>query len=751
MSRRSKETLAVQLFPFLAVLVCTMGSLIFLLLVTTRQIRQRAVAFAEFQQKQQLAAIEAMAIPAPAAPLPEPEKVPEVPVTAFPPQPVTDAKPVKVPDHTYLLALADREREIDELNQKWKLRANELTSQRDGQIAVIARRKAAMSKAAEQASAAKSEVEKLEAQLKAIAGEDADKWLQPSEAERLALEQKIIEMKKRLRAAQAAEANASDKFQVVPFDPVSGTTRRPIFIECTETGIRFLPEDIRLTPADLDGFTNRANPLAAGTGALINYWTAWNFQQRNPKSEPEPYVLLLVRPKGEIAYYAAMRMLDPIRTAHGYELLEESTQLQLPEVDPAAKAACQAAIDRLLAEREAIFRAAMNRGDAGSVFGGTGRYAGRSNGKGPGVPNGATGGGAGRAGSGDPQIGAHRTSGNNFSMTDITNSDETVGTRSWERIENFEGRPRRRRGEDVSEANSLPGAQATGSANSGLAGRPSTTGNSAAEDELPPPPSGSPSGGAPEGRTAKSGSSGTASGGPGAGYDLPEPNLPVGENPSKKRKPKATGSLPDGSSSDAESESDDANDADYFAGKPRKSMPYDETTVPRSPKKPTMSPETGQKPKRSDNDASKQLEPEMLAGRRWGFSEPGSSIGFEREVRIDVSEDKLVIAEKYPVPINADDSRQETFEKLATALDKYSHEWGRPPQGFFWTPRLKFVVKPEANATYEQLNALMTRAGLATSHEFAKDPSKVEYGREELSPTKSAVKTATKPNSGGKR
>ena len=40
MARRRTAT-AVSLFPFLAVLVCTMGALILLLLVTTRQIRQQ--------------------------------------------------------------------------------------------------------------------------------------------------------------------------------------------------------------------------------------------------------------------------------------------------------------------------------------------------------------------------------------------------------------------------------------------------------------------------------------------------------------------------------------------------------------------------------------------------------------------------------------------------------------------------------------------------------------------------------------
>ena len=48
MSRQHpRATNSVSLFPFLAVLVCAMGALIFLLLVTTRRIRAQAIARAQ--------------------------------------------------------------------------------------------------------------------------------------------------------------------------------------------------------------------------------------------------------------------------------------------------------------------------------------------------------------------------------------------------------------------------------------------------------------------------------------------------------------------------------------------------------------------------------------------------------------------------------------------------------------------------------------------------------------------------------
>ena len=145
----------------------------------------------------------------------------------------------------------------------------------------------------------------------------------------------------------------------------------------------------------------------------------------------------------------------------------------------------------------------------------------------------------------------------------------------------------------------------------------------------------------------------------------------------------------------------------------------------------------------------------MLAGRRWGYCEPGASIGFEREVRVDVSEDKLMIAEKFAIPVGQGESRQETLELFATALDAYSHEWGRPPQGFFWAPRLKFIVKPEGNSHYEQVNAMMTRAGLATSHEFSKQNDAIEFGRDTAKTTKPTkkpgLKAAALPKAGANR
>src|SRR5690606_18368075 len=79
---RQQAANPVSLFPFLAVLVCAMGALIFLLLVTTHRIRQQAVVRARAMQA--LDSREADVEPPPVVPKaePEPEPEPEPIVTA---------------------------------------------------------------------------------------------------------------------------------------------------------------------------------------------------------------------------------------------------------------------------------------------------------------------------------------------------------------------------------------------------------------------------------------------------------------------------------------------------------------------------------------------------------------------------------------------------------------------------------------------------------------------------------------------
>lgn len=965
MSARPKETHAIQVFPFLAVLVCTMGALIFLLLLMTRQVRTRELALvAQHKAQRALARAEAKRLREQAASESKPS--PEATTIVIPALPVIEPqKKVKLPDQSYELALEERQRELDALTTKWKLKTEKLQDEREKARHSLLHNKKLVNAAVAHANAVKSEVEKLEGELEQTAAEaDSLPTSDVQEAEQLLIEQRIAEMKKRLRAAQVAEANgANDQFQVIPFDPQSGTTRRPILIECTESGIRFLPEDITITSSDMKGFTNRVNPLAAGTAALINYWNERNAKERNPRAEPEPYPLLLVRPNGVVAYYVAMKMLEPIRTVHGYELIEESTALKLPEVDPNAKAACQAAVDRMLGERENVQRLAVNSGIGGSVYGGIPRRVssvGGGGGKRGAGGSAAVGGNAGDSGAGGAdaggggtgtggpgtgstrgtgmggmvaggtangganhvrprsrnsigagglgsdedaidgtddantgdargerslldgnatfgQTGNGRRSGDaGFTLNALDPEEDRVGDRSWERIENFEGRSRQQRrgesteglgdrpegnvsgrkqgkirntsskrspggggsnGSDVGDSSitdstdgnptdsSSSGTNTSGTNSSGTnvdrrnssganssrlksSGTDATTANplgpratgdqsadanksemtssgvnapggKASGEDGTPAGTGQPSGGANGSANGNANAAGGRSNGssnnqerwtsPGVqqkvvpprdesgnigGYGQAEPGMPIGKRPGSKASSsnQGSGDASDGSESGDDSSAQSAVQPLLGLGGTSKRYGFSgDDPPPRKKRGPRLSSDSsrpnGKRSKSDDSD--KPFEPEMLVGRHWGFGDAGAAIGFEREVRVDVSADKLVIAERYEVPIVEGQSKQETFELFVTLLDRHSHEWGRPPQGFFWTPRLKFVVKPEGALVYEQTNTMMTRAGMSTSHEFAKSNEVIEYGRDVISNKKSSPKTTRKFSSGG--
>ena len=799
MSRRSKETLAVQLFPFLAVLVCTMGALIFLLLVTTREIRQRVVAFAAFQraeQEQTLADRTTLPLMRIADPDPQPA-LRELPASG-------PTEPQEVVDDGYELARAQRERELSDLKATWRQQTNRLGRDRNEQLDQIKQRKSLAEAADAHAQQLQSEVHDLELHLGIIAGATAAAETLGDDTERILIEQQIAQLKKRLLAAQLSDSTQkNDQYQVIPFDSQTGTTRRPILIECTAAGIRFLPENILITAKDMEGFNPKVNPLAVGTAALINYWTAWNLNQRPAHAEAEPYVLLLVRPDGVFAYYVALKMLEPIRTPQGYELIEETTDLKLPTTDLGAKMACQTAIDRLMSEREKFARA-TGRGGAGKSLSGAG----------PNLRGGSAGSVAGADGS-VSEAGTDRPSrskGNQFTMNDIHGGEESVGSRSWERIENFQGKPRAGRrtesstgtgdGETADRPSGPPGPSAPGSSARGSASPGSVFDGSAPRDETSFDPADSTGSSVATGKSpateGQRNSSLPSSGLPGKGNlsgseksrtienaylqqgaDEFEPGMPIGERPGRKPKRKPANSA--GTETDAGQTGEVAGDgetAEDLAGVPQE-LPQNGGAAGRGtrardsdssssssrfsdnassssrfshqPNSATRAAHPGEKPSKSSDQANKPLAPEMLAGRRWGLCDPGASIGFEREVRVDVAQDELRIAEKHSVPVGQGESKQETLEMFAAALDQHSRTWGRPPQGFFWAPRLKFIVKPNANGQYEQVNAMMTRAGLATSHEFADDPKALQFGRTTPALVKPAAKTAFGAKSGARQ
>lgn len=383
MSRRPRSTESpVSLFTFLDVLMCTMGALILLLIGLSIKMRPKA-------------SMEDLFSPAPSVSQPAESPVPEA-------EPSIPALPRYTAE--------DRERDLAERAARREQRYAELSTavasiraDRDRVQQQLQERLRIIAKAEQKLSEVRAKAER--------AGSQSDAAQQARDAAAVAeqrlkgLEEQVVEQiettRRNLDLENRKQATASNEYALVPYDGTSGTMRRPVYIECTKHGYRFIPENEFVGPEHLDGFSENYNPLLTGTQALLRYWNSR--RRESGGQEPEPYVLLIVRPSGSLAYYLARKLLAPIGANFGYELVEEDWKLAVSEPDPQARAALHDAIEITVEARgkvrESMAKAggnrsgplalngnhrAISRGELNEGFEPGGPGAGRSTGRDPG-------------------------------------------------------------------------------------------------------------------------------------------------------------------------------------------------------------------------------------------------------------------------------------------------------------------------------------------------------------------------------
>jgi len=312
----------VSLFPFLAVLVCAMGALIFLLLVVTRQIRAEVRAEATQDVRPETVA-ETLLSPTQASESPVPFSM------------IDDVPPVVV---------------------DWGRMLDELTARHRDDVRALAETRRAVRQAELREAEIETELRRIQE-----TGEDhaTQRGALASRLKRLrdraeTLRRDLERQQREIRERKAKAASVESRYAFLPFDSVDGTRRRPIFIECHPDRIEFASEKIGLTAKDLDGYTRQANPLLAGVRALVGFWSTRKSERTGDQNTgvEEPYVLMVVRPGGIHAYYIARKLLRQLETPIGYELVPEKMPLAWPAYDAAAAAACREAVDQAVAHRQ---------------------------------------------------------------------------------------------------------------------------------------------------------------------------------------------------------------------------------------------------------------------------------------------------------------------------------------------------------------------------------------------------------------
>jgi hypothetical protein len=295
----------VALFPFLAVLICTMGSLIVLLVLMVHQARvhartlaaHQAAATEDDEQKVRHRVEEAQW----KRELLEQSRAEKSSEFAD-----ARARLAHLEDHIQKLqqdarALLERARQIDEGQQP---RGDELA-------------------------AARAELARLQAEIERKQGE---------------LEAQRERLKKQERW-----------YALIPYEGPHGTRRRPIYIECTELGVVIQPEGLVLMANDFNGPLTAGNPLDAALRTIREH-----LQRTSGGEQGEPYPLLVVRPSGVLAHNVARAALKAWDDEFGYELVSEDKKLAFGVPDPVLAAQLEKTV-ALARQRQAAMVAMMPR------------------------------------------------------------------------------------------------------------------------------------------------------------------------------------------------------------------------------------------------------------------------------------------------------------------------------------------------------------------------------------------------------
>jgi hypothetical protein len=327
--KRRRQRLQVSTFPFLAVLLSAMGSLILVLLAVDQ--KARAAARAKAQREAALV--------------------------------------VEKAEQAAAERRAEAERNRQEARASWERQREDLHNRLSAEERELqARMKRLRDQLADAASRLRAEADetgqlrrRLEVQRGLLEGAEkrfaqaratnADAASQ-SEAARalLARMTRDVEQLERVLAdLKAARARDRQTYSVVPYRGRHGESRRPLYVECAGGQLVFHPDRLVLpesSPA-VDVRTEVERRFARQ-------------KEQMPPSDPaadHPYLMVLVRPDGVTSYYHLQASLGGLHADFGYEFIDADWLLDFPTEDSPAKSQ--------------PWPAAANTADTASPVGGT--------------------------------------------------------------------------------------------------------------------------------------------------------------------------------------------------------------------------------------------------------------------------------------------------------------------------------------------------------------------------------------------
>lgn len=298
----------ISLFPFIGILLCTMGALLVILVAVSRSAKNTAVR--EVQSRQH-----------------------------------SDAKAATETTHKKIQEVTTYVASLNAVQVKATTRLTEeqlRLSQVEDHIRRLHERIQALQSAA--------------VELKALDQEHYDDH-QQAQREIDRLYKLIADSQKAVAALQEAGGKESRSYAVVPYEGPNGTYRRPIYIECVKDGLVMQPEGVRLTADDLRPPIGPGNPLASVLRATRDHLIRLN-PKVGESRDLSPYPLLLVRPEGLPVYDRARQAIEAGDFDMGFELCESDWKLKFPQADPQLAAVEATALDQARARQQILAAAA---------------------------------------------------------------------------------------------------------------------------------------------------------------------------------------------------------------------------------------------------------------------------------------------------------------------------------------------------------------------------------------------------------
>jgi len=318
--RTTNESKPVGLFPFLAVLLCTMGALLVLLVVLAQRAGERVAA----QQAEPPQATE----PLPSGPsepiaLQEPQTLPDNDIEGI------DIESNDPGNDIEAEALAEQLAKAHAYQEK-------LSKLREQAAARLEKEQLRLSHLEEHARRIEHELARLAIAVKQLEATEKNQTVdqQQAESELVHLRELIKETEEQLEKLRDEVEVGQRSYAIVPYKGPNGTYRRPVYIECTKEGVTIQPEGIRFTSSDFAAPGWAGNPLAAALRASREYLNAKAAAAGLPEP-PDPYPLLIVRPDGIAQYQVARTALAAWDADFGYEFVDSDWNLEYPDLpDP---------------------------------------------------------------------------------------------------------------------------------------------------------------------------------------------------------------------------------------------------------------------------------------------------------------------------------------------------------------------------------------------------------------------------------